>query len=764
MLARLRGSFAAKLVALEVATILVVSISLAALLVSARLVQTRQLEQNVSGKAVEAFRRDLDTAGAGAASLSQRLADFGPLAAEYRATDHARLEAQLAAEAATLPAGESLVALDPSGKAIVARRGGDQAKGAVADPSRWSQLPLVALISGGKPQSQGYLENVGGALELDGLAPVHVNGAVVGYVLDTIDIDSLLKRIVPQGSGLQYSLFFDGKRTTTTLDASVLGQAPPSGLGSSSSCGTFGTYQLAGKTYAGCYSTVAQNDKVQVVADVDDSVFAAQRLNDALVVLFATTILATLLIVFSVFFARRFAVRPLNALSQGAARLGAGDYDAVVDVSSQDDFGRLAGTFNTMAARIRENTRDLEHERSRLDAAITSLSAVSRALTTTTAGKRALREAVLDAVEEITGATAMVMLEGVQRPRATAVRGVTSAAARAMYAGAGGEARTATGEAGVTTLADPDRYPGWQVLVVPMVYQERPIGALVAFSQESLDQVDVASLTVLASQATVALQNTDLFEREHETVVRLQELDSMKSDFLATIQHELRTPLTAIMGMADLLEMAWATWSDAQKLDAVNDVQLAAKSLFELVETILDYSLIESNRVALNLGPVDPRDAAETAVGELAPLIKRQGARVSVKVPRNLRVNGDSRRLTQVFKALIDNAVKFSPKGARVAVKASRDNGTVRLQVVDRGIGIDDANQARIFERFYQVDNTATRRHGGTGMGLALVHKLVEMHRGNVAVKSRPGKGSTFTVVLPVAAEQGANGNRPARA
>jgi signal transduction histidine kinase len=508
---------------------------------------------------------------------------------------------------------------------------------------------------------------------------------------------------------------------------------------------------------------VAQSDRVQVAADVDDSVFAAQRFNDALVVFFATTVLATVLITFAVFFARRYAVRPLTALTQSAGRLGAGDYDTVVKVNSGDDFGRLAETFNSMAARIRENTLDLERERGRLDAAITSLGAVSRALTTTTAGKRALREAVLDAMEEITGANAMAMLEGVQRPRATAARGVSAGDAREIYAAASGGAVVAAGQARVARLTKPKPYRGWQALLVPMVYQEQPIGALAAFSQESLDEVDVASLTVLASQASVALQNTELFEREHQTVVRLQELDSMKSDFLATIQHELRTPLTAIMGMTDLLEMAWATWSDGQKLDAVNDVQLAAKGLFELVETILDYSLLESNRLKLDLKPVDPREAADAALDELAPLIRRQQVKVDVKVPRNLMVSADSRRLTQVMKALIDNAVKFSPKGTHVQVRGVRQNGKVHLRVVDRGIGIESENRERIFERFYQVDNTATRRYGGTGMGLALVQKLVQMHHGAVAVESRPGKGSTFTVVLPAVVTPARNGRRPAR-
>jgi signal transduction histidine kinase len=229
----------------------------------------------------------------------------------------------------------------------------------------------------------------------------------------------------------------------------------------------------------------------------------------------------------------------------------------------------------------------------------------------------------------------------------------------------------------------------------------------------------------------------------------LQQLDAMKSDFLATIQHELRTPLTAIMGMTDLLEMAWDSWGDDQKIDAISDVQVAAKSLYEIVETILDYSMLESERVQLSLRDCPLRDVAEEAVEELRPLFRRADVTIEMRLPEGIRVRGDGRRLTQIMKALIDNAVKFSPESARVQIRADQRDGQVRLQVVDRGIGIAPEHQEQIFERFFQVDNTATRRFGGTGMGLALVKRLVEMQQGRVTVQSTLGKGSTFTVTLP---------------
>jgi signal transduction histidine kinase len=291
------------------------------------------------------------------------------------------------------------------------------------------------------------------------------------------------------------------------------------------------------------------------------------------------------------------------------------------------------------------------------------------------------------------------------------------------------------------------------MLAVPMFYQDAVVGALAVITRAGEPPVEgqEQSLAVLANNAAIALENTRLFEQERETVRRLRELDALKSDFLGTVQHELRTPLTAIMGMGDLLEMCWETWDDAHKTEALHDIQVAAKKLYDIVETILDFSLLESDTLSLKPLPTQVRGAVDEAVHAVQARLK-EGLQVSlsVDVPADVEVYADPTRFNQALRALLDNAVKFTPEGGSIWVRSHRNGGDmVRIEVADTGIGIPEEALPRVFERFYQVDNTATRRHGGTGMGLALARKLVTLHGGRLLVESEPGKGSTFTLLLP---------------
>jgi signal transduction histidine kinase/HAMP domain-containing protein len=470
----------------------------------------------------------------------------------------------------------------------------------------------------------------------------------------------------------------------------------------------------------------------------------------ALISVFA--VLGTALLVF--LFVERFVRRPVNRLERGVARIAGGDYSMDIPVTSSDELGRLAGNVNRMRAEIARYVTDIEQARARLDAAVDQLGGVSRALTTTTHGLPGLQEAVVEAAAAIVaqGSAALLLLREGDGLRLRASHGIEDPAPDIAGWQVGPE--LLAGRA--VHVAEPPH--GWQageMLAVPMFYQDTVVGALAVITPAGAPPADgqEQSLTVLANNAAIALENTRLFERERETVRRLRELDAMKSDFLGTVQHELRTPLTAIMGMGDLLEMCWDTWDDAHKTEALHDIQVAAKRLYDIVETILDFSLLESDTLSLRPLPTRVRGAVEEALSAVQGRLK-DGLQVSVRVDvdPDIEVHADPNRFGQALRALLDNAVKFTPEGGRIWVRGHRNGGgMVRIEVGDTGIGIPDEALTRVFERFYQVDNSATRTYGGTGMGLALVQRLAEAHGGTVEVESRVGEGTCFSLVWPIA-------------
>ena len=292
------------------------------------------------------------------------------------------------------------------------------------------------------------------------------------------------------------------------------------------------------------------------------------------------------------------------------------------------------------------------------------------------------------------------------------------------------------------------------LLVLPMSYEGSVVGALAVASPPGAANTDAdieGVLAILADNAAVAMENARLYELEKESVRRLRDLDTMKTDFLATVQHELRTPLTAILGLSDLIEMCWEVWEDPPKLDALRDIQVAARNLDGIVETIIDFSVGDGEELALTLSEVPLEGvvlAALSVVGE-----RHKGGLpvpAEVEVEPGLTLHADPDRLGQVLRALIDNAVKFSDGRGRVLIRGRRvDAGTALVEVIDEGIGIPADDVAHIFERFFQVDNTATRRFGGTGMGLALVSRVVTAHGATVEVESGVGSGTRVSLRWP---------------
>lgn len=384
-----------------------------------------------------------------------------------------------------------------------------------------------------------------------------------------------------------------------------------------------------------------------------------------------------------------------------------------------------------------------------VESAVDRVGAVARALTSTAGGVPELQHHVVRTAASIAGnraAAAMALREGEH----LSVR-VFDSDRPGLDAFAGWE-------------ADPEVIAGHSVrrvvrgrgslLVLPMSYEGELVGALAVMSpsdQAGLDGDVEAVLAILANNAAIAMENARLFELEKETVRRLRELDTMKTDFLSTVQHELRTPLTAIMGLSDLMEMCWEVWEDSPKLDALRDIQVAANNLDGIVETIIDFSVGEGEAVVLGLTDVPLEVAVRSAIGVVSDRHKG-GLPVpaEVEVDPGITVLADPDRLGQVLRALIDNAVKFSDGRGSVMVRGTRvDPDGVLVEVIDEGIGIPADDVPRIFERFFQVNNTATRRFGGTGMGLALVKRVAKAHGTTIDVETRVGSGTRISLRWP---------------
>jgi signal transduction histidine kinase len=383
-----------------------------------------------------------------------------------------------------------------------------------------------------------------------------------------------------------------------------------------------------------------------------------------------------------------------------------------------------------------------------VETAVDRVAAVARALTSTTGGVAELQREVVRTAASIAGAGASA---------AIALRVGDRLAVRVVDPLAG------AGETFEGWEAEPEVVAGQRVervveglgslLVLPMSLDGETVGALAVMVPSDGAPIDPDAkgvLVILANNAAVAMENARLYELERESVRRLRELDTLKTDFLATVQHELRTPLTAILGLSDLIEMCWATWEDSPKLDALRDIQVAARNLDGIVETIIDFSVGDGEALVLNRADVPVEEAVRAAITVIGER-HRGGLPVptEVDVEPGLTMRADPDRLGQALRALIDNAVKFSNGQGRVIVRAWRDAGGVLIDVVDEGIGMPAEDVPRIFERFYQVDNTATRRFGGTGMGLALVKRVVEAHGAVVDVETRLGSGTRMALRWP---------------
>jgi GAF domain-containing protein len=294
------------------------------------------------------------------------------------------------------------------------------------------------------------------------------------------------------------------------------------------------------------------------------------------------------------------------------------------------------------------------------------------------------------------------------------------------------------------------------LLVVPLIVHGEAIGTLsIDATQPNAFDEEMRLLTIAAAQAAVAIENAQLYESlqasykdlEH-AFDELRQLDTMKSELIQNISHELRTPLTFIKGYIELLQDGEMGALGDEQEAAINIVADKADVLSKLVDDIV--SMLQVGAEEIETMPVDLGEIGRAAVQAAQVSATEAGLTLIEDIPDHLPVVfGDKRRLGQVFDNLLQNAIKFNNPGGTITVRLRNERTELRAEVEDTGIGIPADQLPRIFDRFYQVDGTSTRRFGGTGLGLAIVKEIVDAHGGQVDVRSKIGRGSLFFFTIP---------------
>jgi signal transduction histidine kinase len=293
------------------------------------------------------------------------------------------------------------------------------------------------------------------------------------------------------------------------------------------------------------------------------------------------------------------------------------------------------------------------------------------------------------------------------------------------------------------------------VLAVPLLREDQILGSLVVsrntvgeFSNELIDV-----LKTFAAQSTQAIQNARLFREIEEKSRELEVASHHKSEFLANMSHELRTPLNAVIGFSEVLEQKMFGELNEKQLEYVRDIHDSGRHLLSLINDILDLSKIEAGKVELELGRFDLPNTIEGTLTLVRERALRHGLEMTLSIDDHLgEIEADERKVRQILLNLLSNAVKFTPDGGRIGIVAEVMDGSARVSVSDTGIGIDPADQAAIFEEFRQVGVDHEGKREGTGLGLTLARKFVELQGGRIWVKSEVGQGATFIFSLPLIA------------
>ncbi|RJQ25949.1 MAG: phosphate regulon sensor histidine kinase PhoR [Peptococcaceae bacterium] len=394
-------------------------------------------------------------------------------------------------------------------------------------------------------------------------------------------------------------------------------------------------------------------------------------------------------------------IRPLEEMVSVTQDMAGGGLDREIRVDTQDEIGALARNINYMAGRLKNTIDDITAEKNRAQAILASMA---------------------DGVIALDNRGRVLLIN----PVVEVIFGVTQAESQ-----------------------------GKDILRVIRNYDlEQLLNQALQFGQAM--QKELAILTPEPRVFRIHVTPLQGSGREQGGVVALlsditerKKLERMRSEFVANVSHELRTPLTSMRGFLETL-LDGAADDPAVTKQFLAIINTETERLSRLIEELLSLSKIEDRKTVPRWQPVEIADVVERVLATFQPRAAEKN--LQLKFERNERIpviRGDPDMLSQVLINLVDNAISYTPDGGEIVVRVAREQEHLRVDVRDNGIGIPAESLPRIFERFYRVDKARSREQGGTGLGLSIVKHIIEVHRGNVQVESRVGKGSTFSFFLP---------------
>ena len=488
----------------------------------------------------------------------------------------------------------------------------------------------------------------------------------------------------------------------------------------------------------------------------------------------------------------RNVVARLTLLSAGMRAIVGGQRDIAIPTGGRDEIAEMAHAVEVFrdnaialdqllaeqeqaAARLEEKVEQRTHELSQSVGELRALGEVTQAVTSTLDLETVLTTIVTKATQ-LSGAEAgaIYVFDEVKREfQLRATYGMSEeliAAIRDHHAALSTAVSEAAEQGEPVQVADLQNEPPSMVddiimkagyrarLLVPLVHSDKTVGALVVRRIEPGEflKQTIALLQTFAAQSALAIQNARLFSELSAARNAADEANRTKSSFLASMSHELRTPLNAIIGLTDMLVGNAARFGTEKALEPLRRVHRAGTHLLGLINQVLDLSKIEAGKLELNLESVSIPPLVEEVIGTARPLAEQNKNRLTVECPGDLPpIEADAMRVRQILLNLLSNACKFTKDGSiilRVRPVAHQGQHCIAFAVADSGIGMTPEQLGRLFEEFSQGDATTARQYGGTGLGLAITRRLCQMMGGDVSVTSEVGKGTTFTVRLPVAA------------